>query len=88
MGIRALRLVAGIAAVAATFAITAGPAGPAEASTGQVVIAVATGTKLEIARQQRRPWQIENVASGSTGSRRWHWRATASRAGATTPTWR
>ena len=68
MGIRALRLVAGTAAVAAMFAITAAPAGPAEASSGQVVIAVATGTKLEIARQANgAPWQIENVASGLYG---------------------
>ncbi len=68
MGIRALRLVAGMAAVAVTFAVTAGPAAPAQAATGQVVIAVATGTKLEIARQANgAPWQIEKVASGLYG---------------------
>ena len=41
MGVRALRLVTAGAALAVAFAVTAGPAIPAEASSGEVVIAVA-----------------------------------------------
>lgn len=48
-----------------TAAVTAGRA---QASSGQVVIAVAAGTKLEIARQaDGGPWQVEKVASGRYG---------------------
>jgi hypothetical protein len=52
-------------AVTVTAAVTVGRA---QASSGQVVIAVAAGTKLEIARQaDGGPWQVEKVASGRYG---------------------
>jgi hypothetical protein len=68
MGIRALRLVAGAVAVAAAFAVTAGPAVPAQASSGEVVIAVTAGSGLDVAKQiNGSPWQIEKVAPGLYG---------------------
>jgi hypothetical protein len=68
MGIRALRPVAAAAALAAAFALTAGPAVPAEASSGEVVIAVTAGSGLDVAKQVNgSPWQIEKVATGLYG---------------------
>jgi hypothetical protein len=68
MGVRALRLVAAGAALAAAFAVTTGPAIPAEASSGEVVIAVTTGSGLQVGKQANdSSWQIETVATGLYG---------------------
>jgi hypothetical protein len=63
-GVRVLRLVTIGAALAAGFA-AAGPAGPAAASSGEVVIAVTTGSGLQVGEQANgSPWQIQTVATG------------------------
>jgi len=68
MGVRALRLVAAGAALAVAFAVAAGPAIPAEASSGEVVIAVATGSGLQVGKQiNDSPWQTQTVATGLYG---------------------